>query len=138
MNNMENQPILSFQHPSLSMLDLSMNHISDWKMLQTLASVESLHSLLLYSNPLITSSLTFDFPYIHCLDINSIEIENRDQLEALLSHFPSLIELEIRKNPFYSQSPSVREVYFVFSFSLGTYCIIPSVKETQLYCYFRH
>ena len=110
MNNMENQPILSFQHPSLSMLDLSMNHISDWKMLQTLASVESLHSLLLYSNPLITSSLTFDFPYIHCLDINAIEIENRDQLEALLVHFPSLIELEIRKNPFYSQSPSVREV----------------------------
>ena len=72
MNNMENQPILSFQHPSLSMLDLSMNHISDWKMLQTLASVESLHSLLPYSIPLITSSLTFDFPYIHCLDINSI------------------------------------------------------------------
>lgn len=120
MNGMENQPIQPFQHPTLSMIDLSMNDISDWKVLQALASIQSLHSLLLYSNPFTSSSLTFDFPYIRCLDINSIELESQVQLEELLVHFPALTELEVRKNPFYSEAISAREVPFMSSFSIGT------------------
>lgn len=99
----------SFNHSKLSVLDISSNQITKWESIQTLSSLPSLHTLFINGNPLLTDDLHYDFPSIHFLDVNDMNISSIEQLQTLIFHFPALTELEVRRNPFYIQEPA-REV----------------------------
>ena len=110
-NHMGDVVFNAFHHSSLNTLDLSSNAISNWSVLRSLSSIESLHTLYLSENPLIQSELLFDFPFVSCLDINGLNLSENCQLHSLLSHFPCLTELEVRRNPVYEQQILTREVW---------------------------
>lgn len=99
----------SFSHPKLSVLDISSDQITKWESIRTLSSLPSLHTLFISGNPLSTDDLHYDFPSIHFLDVNDMSILSVEQLQTLVSHFPALTDLEVRRNPFYIQEPA-REV----------------------------
>ena len=100
---MKDIPIISFQHDSLSTIDISSNQITKWKTIHSLSQLAHLHHLYISNNDLLLDDLTFDFPFVRFVDLNHLHIQTIQELESVLSHFPSLTELEIRDNPIYSQ-----------------------------------
>ena len=94
---------------SLQTLDLSSNGICQWATLHSLSDMPCLSSLYLGDNAL-ASPPTFSFPFIHYLDVSHIGITSFSQLKAILSQFPSLEDVEMRGNPWYSEEENAREV----------------------------
>lgn len=109
-NGMKDEAMQSPNSASLlQTLDLSSNSISQWSVLRNLSSLSSLRSLYVGDNP-FKSSLSFSFPHIHSLDISHICIGSFAEMKEILSHFPSLEELEMRGNPWYDSDGQSREV----------------------------
>ncbi len=94
---------------SLQTLDLSSNGICQWSTLHSLSSLSCLSSLYVGDNA-FASPPPISFPFIHFLDVSHIGIASFAQLQSILSQFPSLDDLEMRGNPWYSEEENAREV----------------------------
>lgn len=105
--------VIAFTHPSLSILDISANEISDWNTIKPISDLKQLNQLYLNENCLTEHELVYDFPFVRSLDMNQMAIADMEQLQRILLHFPSLEELEVRKNPFYEDSVVSREVFVI-------------------------
>ena len=88
---------------SLQTLDLSSNGICQWSTLHSLSSLSCLSSLYVGDNA-FASPPPISFPFSH------IGIASFAQLQSILSQFPSLDDLEMRGNPWYSEEENAREV----------------------------
>lgn len=94
---------------SLQTLDLSSNGICQWSTLHSLSSLSCLSSFYVGDNA-FASPPPISFPFIHFLDVSHIGIASFAQLQSILSQFPSLDDLEMRGNPWYSEEENAREV----------------------------
>lgn len=108
-NSFGDVPIEPFSHASLQTLDLSSNQISSWSQIASVASISSLQTIYLNSNPLGGSLPTCVFSSIRSLHISSVGISSLAQLMNVVKFFPSLRELEMSGNECYKEVGS-REV----------------------------
>ena len=102
----------SIPSQSLQTLDLSSNGICQWSTLHSLSILSCLSSLYLGDNAL-ASPPPFSFPFIRYLDVSHVGVASFSQLKSILSQFPSLDDLEMRGNPWYSEEENAREVIVV-------------------------
>ena len=93
---------------SLRSLDLSNSSISEWSILSSLASLPSLKDLYLEGNDLGSKPIDTSFTNLQFINLMNTGIESINQLKSLLIHFPAVIDVELRENEFYSQSPNGR------------------------------
>ena len=93
---------------SLQSLDLSNTSISEWSILSSLTSLPNLKDLYLEGNHLGSKTIDFSFPNLRFINLMNTGIESIKQLKSLLDHFPAVVDIELRENEFYSQSPNER------------------------------